>query len=252
MWRRSGLLPLALALVAAPAAAEPWRATYTVAVAGVPVLEAEFRFTLEGPRYLVESRVRSLGLAALVMAGEQVARSEGVWHGGEPRPVLHETEGRWRGRARRTRLEYGPEGAPRVTRLEPAEDMPRSPVPEAALAGSLDTLSALLLLARRVRETARCDARATGFDGRRLARFEAAAEAPASAAEAHLLRCVIEHRVLAGYALDRDPAQARGPHRIAVVFERPAPDAPPLPLRAELGSRWWGRIEARLEGFTRG
>ncbi|MCU0886833.1 MAG: DUF3108 domain-containing protein [Rubritepida sp.] len=246
---RALLLPLLI--LAAPAAAEGWRATYTITAAGLPVLDAELRFNLDGPAYEVESRVQTRGLARLVMGGEQVARSRGAWQGSEPRPAVHESEGVWRGAPRRTHLEYGRDGNPRIVRLEPAEDMPRTPVPPEARPGTIDTLSALLLLARRVRDTERCDARTRGFDGRRLTQFDVVGEPPASAAEAGLLRCVIESRALAGYALDRDPEEARAPLRTVALFGRIAPDAPPVPLRVELASRWWGRIEARLTGLSR-
>ena len=84
---RAALLPLLL--LATPAAAESWRVTYTITAAGLPVLDAELRFNLDGPDYAVESRVQTRGLARMVTSGEQVSRSQGSWQGGEPRPALH-------------------------------------------------------------------------------------------------------------------------------------------------------------------
>lgn len=246
---RRALLALALLLPAAAAAAGSWRATYTITAIGIPLFDAEVRFDIEGPRYVVETRVNAWGLARLMLTGEQVSRSEGVWAGSEARPTLHESRGSWRGAARQTRIAFLPDGTLRILQLLPAEDMPRSPVPPEAHRGTVDTLSAMAALVRHVGERAQCNSQARTFDGRRLAALEAM-PAPTPAAEQQLL-CVIETRILAGYALDRDPEEARQPFRIVALFGRAAPDAPPVPLRVELASRWWGRIEARLTGLTR-
>jgi len=235
-----------LLLLLSPAAAEPWRATYFITAAGLPIAEAELRFTLDGPTYSVESRLRSLGVARLFLRGEQVSRSEGIWAAGQPRPTLHDTQGNWRGVLRRTRLEYGPDGTPRVAVLLPAQDMPRSPVPESTWPGTLDGLSALAGLARHVRDTATCDTQTRSFDGRRLTQFRVAQDMPVRISATPTLRCVIEAQTLAGYPLDRDPDEARRPLRIIANFGVASPDSRPLPLRVELASRWWGTIEAVL------
>lgn len=238
-----------LLLFTVPAAAEPWRATYFIKAAGLPIAEVELRFSLDGPGYSVESRTRSLGVARLFLRGEQVSRSEGAWAEGVPRPRLHLSEGTWRGVLRQTRLEYGADGAPRVAVLTPAQDMPRSPVPEASRPGTMDGLSALAGLARHVRDTATCETAARSFDGRRLTQFQVAQEpAPPGGPR---LRCVIEARTLAGYALDRDPNEARQPLRILAEFGPRAAGTPAVPERVELGSRWWGSIEASLMDLRR-
>lgn len=240
-----------LLLLAAPASAEPWRATYFIKAAGLPIAEVELRFILDGPGYSVESRMRSLGVARLFLRGEQVSRSEGAWAAGMPRPRLHLSEGNWRGVLRQTRLEYDLDGAPRVAVLNPAQDMPRSPVPEAARPGTMDGLSALAGLARHVRDTATCETEARSFDGRRLTQFQVARDPGPQPAGAPGLRCVIEARTLAGHPLDRDPAEVRQPLRILAEFGPRAPGTPAVPARVELGSRWWGSIEATLMDLRR-
>ncbi len=245
------LLFLTAPLVAAPAAAEPWRATYSISAAGLPVAEVQLRFTLDGPGYSVESRMRSLGIARLFLRGEQVSRSEGAWAAGLPRPRLHLSQGNWRGVLRQTRLEYGPDGAPRVAVLTPAQDMPRSPVPPAATPGTMDGLSAIAGLARHVRDTATCETAARSYDGRRLTQFEVARDPAPPPPGGAALRCVIEARTLAGYALDRDPEEVRRPLRILAEFGPRAPGTPAVPARVELGSRWWGDIEATLMDLRR-
>jgi len=234
-------IPLLAALLAWPAAAAPWRAEYALSVAGVTVMEAQVMFDLDGPGYRVESRVRSRGLATLVASGNQVTRAEGGWRGGNPAPRRYETQGQWRGGARHTILDYAG-GTPRITTLLPTEDMPRTPVPEEALPGTLDALSILAMVTRQVGATARCEGSARMFDGRRLTAFSArtVGQTPQG------LQCEVESRHLAGIPTERDVAQAQQPQRLQVWFVRPVADGPAVPRQVELSSRWWGRIEANL------
>ena len=116
--------------------AAPWRAEYALTVAGVTVMEAQVVFDIDGAGYRVETRTRSRGLATLVARGHSRALAEGAWRNGAAQPRRYETEGQWRGAARNVTLDY-PGGSPRIRRLEPPEDMPRTPVPEEALPGTL-------------------------------------------------------------------------------------------------------------------
>lgn len=238
---RQLLLPVALLAAAAPAAAAPWRAEYALTVAGITVMDAQVLFDLDAPGYRVETRVRSRGVANVVARGEQVTRAEGAWRGDAAQPRRYATEGQWRGEARRTVLEYR-NGQPVVRALEPAEDVPRTPIPPESLPGTVDSLSALALLARRVDRTASCDVSVRMFDARRLTEFSARTVGQ----EAAGLRCEVEGRQLAGIPTDRDPQEARRPQPIQAWFARPVANGPAVPLRVELSSRWWGRIEAHL------
>lgn len=250
MRRLLALLLLAAAAAPLQAQAEAWRATYVITVAGAVVMEAEVAFDLGGETYRVEARTRTRGLASLMARGESVTLSEGRWQGGQAQPRLYESQGHWRGTARRARLEYGPDGEPRVLVMQPAQDMARAPLPPGPRAGTLDNLSALAQLVRHVRDTGRCDVTATGFDGRRLTRFEVTRDPVVQVADRGLLRCVIESQPLAGYALDRP--DAANPTQVNAIFGVLRPDTPALPVRVEIASRWWGRIEATLVAITRG
>jgi len=250
MRRLLALLLLAAAPAPIQAHAEAWRATYAITVAGAVVMEAEVAFDLGGEAYRVEARTRTRGLASLLVRGESLTLAEGRWQGATASPRLYESHGYWRGTARRARLEYAADGEPRVLLLEPAQDMARAPLPAGSRAGTLDNLSALAQLVRHVRDTGRCETTATGFDGRRLTRFEVARDPVVQVADRGLLRCVIESRPLAGYALDRP--DAANPTQIHALFGVLRPETPALPVRVEIASRWWGRIEATLVSVTRG
>ncbi|WP_165585244.1 DUF3108 domain-containing protein [Roseococcus sp. SYP-B2431] len=245
-------ITLGFVLLGFPAAAAPWQASYVFTVAGVTVMEARVDVDIggAGAPYVIETRTRPRGLATLFFRGEQVSRSEGVWRGSTPTPRLHRSSGNWRGSARRIAIDYGA-GTPRSVTLEPVQDMERTPIPPEALPGTLDALSAMLQLSRQVRETGRCDGRARVFDGRRLTQLDVSTEAVRQPTGGGLPSCVIESRMLAGVPLER-PEDAR-PMRSIVHFGPPVqPDAPVLPLRMELASRWWGTIQVVLSQVSRG
>jgi hypothetical protein len=242
-----------LALLASPAAAAPWQASYIFTVAGVTVMEARVDLDIGGPGtpYMIETRTRARGLATLFFRGEQVSRSEGTWRGPIPTPRVHRSSGNWRGSARRTVIEYGPGGMPRVVILEPVQDLERTPIPPEALAGTMDALSAMLQLSRQVRETGRCEARARIFDGRRLTDLDLTTDPVRQPEGGGQPSCVIESRMIAGVPVER-PEDAR-PMRSVVHFGPPVqPDAPMLPVRIELASRWWGTIQVALNQVSRG
>lgn len=239
------LLPL-LVLFATPATAEAWRAEYALTLAGVRVMEAQITFDINGPRYSVETRVRSRGLATMVSRGDQVTRSEGTWRGNEPVPLRYVSQGTWRGSARQVRIDYVA-GEPRVTTLVPPEDMPRTPIPPTDLRGTVDSLTALASLARAVDRTGRCEGAARMFDARRLTNFVARTLGQ----EEGGLRCTVESRQLGGIPTDRDPDAASQPQTVDAWFARPEEGGPAIPLRVQLASRWWGRIEANLVRLER-
>ena len=65
------------------------------------------------------------------------------------------------------------------------------------------------------------------------------------------LRCAIVSQQVGGIPTDRDPADAVRPQAIDAWFARPHPNGPAVPLRVDLSSRWWGRIEAKLVRLER-
>lgn len=239
------LLPL-LALLSTPALAEPWRAEYALTLAGVRVMEAQITFDINGPRYVVETRVRSRGVATMISRGDQVTRSEGTWRGNEPVPQRYVSNGNWRGTARQVTIDYVA-GEPRVTALVPPVDMPRTPIPASDLRGTVDSLTALAALARSVDRTGRCEGTARMFDARRLTHFTARTHGQ----EEGGLHCSVVSQQLGGIPTDRDPDVASQPQTVEAWFVRPQEGGPAVPVRVQLASRWWGRIEANLVRLER-
>ena len=250
-----------LALIAWPAMAQAtaWTATYEFHAAGLRVLEAQITFDVDGPEYRLEAHSRSRGLLGFFAHSEQVTTITGRWAGGMPRPRQYRVQGQYRGERRVVEMDYGADGTPRVGALVPsAIDDSREPVPAERLPGTLDALSAVARLSRIVAETGRCDTAATMFDARRLTQVnvrtigqEAAPNARGAGLQALVLRCELESRVLAGFRTDQDRARAAQPIVTTAWIGRPVEGAPPVPLRLELATRWWGTTAGVLTRMER-
>jgi hypothetical protein len=249
MRRCLALLPLIAPLPAL--AQQPVVATYEVYAGGMTILQLEARFDFNAAGYLVETRLRTRGVAATFVPGEQVTQVSGTWSGAAPVPQRYVTEGVWRGRMRRIAMEWQA-GEPRVLELTPPETEEREPVPPVLRRDTVDVLSALALVARSVERGAGCDAAAPVFDGRRRSEYRTRTERreiiPAwrGAWSGEALRCAFEGRVTAGFRLDQDRAQAAQPTSGTAWVASPFTGAPPIPVRIEIPNRWVGQATAVL------
>jgi hypothetical protein len=250
-------LALLLALFAAPAAADPLRATYGVQAAGLSVMEVRALLDLARPgAYRIETRFRTLGLAARLFPGEQTTRAEGRIAADGPRPLSYLTEGIWRGETRRVRLDYR-DGLPSVGVMEPPNDREREAVPPELARDTVDNLTAIVLLARRSAETGSCDGEAAVFDGRRrldvTARTEGWFTLPGGRGHqaGPLLRCRLESRLVAGFRFADDRATAARPQRTVVWIAPSREWGTSLPVRVEFESRLAGTVLAELRELER-
>ncbi len=247
-----------LAVMAAPAAAEPWRAVYHLHVGGLRAMEAVVTFQFAGPGYRVEVRSRTMGLAGVLARSEQRTVVEGDWAGEVPRPRRYTVSGTFRGQPRHVEMEFDAQGRPLLRALVPTNASEnREDVSAERAAGAIDGLSAVVALARVVAATGRCEAQTRLYDARRLSsvlvRTAAAREAVPNTwgvgLQGEAMRCEIESRLLAGFALDRDRARPPEPFTITAWVGPQAEGAPPVPMRIEIVTRWWGSAYATLERF---
>lgn len=248
---------LGLLLLPVASGAAPFTARYEVRAAGLTIMRVEASFDLGGAEYRMDARMRMVGLAGLVVGGEQVSRVEGSWQGERPVPRRFASEASWRGMRRLVEMEYGAGTGPMIRVLEPAADPGREPVPPAMRQGTTDSLSAVARLMRAVAATGRCDGEAATFDG--LWRTDLVARTlgteslpPREGFGGEALRCALEGRMVAGHLRHRDPRDARRPHPATAWLARVAPDAPPVPVRVDVPSRWFGFFRIVLVGLERG
>lgn len=245
------LAALALLFLPAAAGAQTLRASYEVHAAGMTVLELEAQFELAEAGYRIETRFRTRGIAAAFAPGEQTSRVRGAFAGARAMPDDFVSEGVWRGRMRRIALDWqGTE--PRVLELTPPETEEREPVPAPLRRGTVDVLSALAALARQVGQGGGCDLAAPVFDGRRRSDFTTRGEGREvirpwrDAWHGEALRCRFEGRQVAGFRRDQVRAEAAAPQLGTAWIAAPYPGAPPLPVRIDIPTRWFGTATAVL------
>jgi hypothetical protein len=240
-----------LALASAPAAAQALRATYEVHAAGMVVMELEARFDLAPEGYRVETRLRTRGIAAIIASGEQTTRVAGGFAGAVAQPAGYVSEGTWRGRPRRIALDWQG-GTPHVIELLPPNEEEREPVPDALKAGTVDALSALAALSRQVSRAQGCTVDTPVFDGRRRSDFTTGIGRwermlPWRGAwTGDALRCDFEGRQVAGFRRNGEGREAAAPQRGTVWFAAPYAGAPPVPVRVDIPTRWFGTATAVL------
>ncbi len=223
----------------------------TYAVAGT-LGEARTGFEL-GPRdYWVQLAFHTTGLVGALFSGHQVTTVRGEWQGDRPVPARFVGDGVWRGEARQTVIDYRG-GQPVIRSLVPPNDEEREPVPPELQARSIDTLSALALLMRRVARTGRCEAEATTFDGRRALDVasrtvgeEQLEPSGRSSYTGPALRCDFEFRLLAGFPSDGDRAELARPQHGSAWLAQAVPGAPPIPVRISFETRWFGPVTMYL------
>ncbi len=193
-WRAALAVMLAATASAAPGRAEPMRADYVVSQAGLPVMDIRITFDQGMQRYRLTSVARSRGIGRLFLPREQIAEAEGGLAGREVLPLRYRSEGEWRGTARRTVMEFLGR-VPRLAVLEPPDEPDRIPLRPEETHGTVDILSALVLLSRNTAQTGRCDLAGAVFDGRRrlewTSRTLGRAAAPLPGVEGSALRCAL-------------------------------------------------------------
>lgn len=248
------LCSLAPALVPfSPARAEPLRVQYGMTMlGGMTLAEMEATMSIDGSGYHIETRLRPSGMARLFASGDQTSLVEGRWGQGGPEPRRYASDGNWRGTPRHTLIEYQ-NGTPQIRRLEPEEKGEREPVPPELAAGTLDALSVLAKLTKQVAETGKCDGTAAIYDGRRRTNavsrtvgWEKLSPGWSNGWSGTALHCDFESRVIAGFRFDDDKDTATRPLTGRAWIAPATEGRPPMPVRVEFDTRWFGTVTAQL------
>jgi len=250
----AGALVAGALACAAPSAASAreMRLRYDVTVlGGVSLGEIEVTTMLDRAGYRIEIRTRPYRAAQLVGAAEQSGRVEGRWGRSGPEPRLYAANGSWRGRAYVSELHYQ-RGLPTIRRQEPSNE-DREAVPPELIRGTIDALSGVAGMLKKVAETEACDGSTAIYDGRRrsVAVMTSSAKLQVSD-QGHLngraLRCGFTVRTIAGFRHDDDREAAMRPLKGSVLIALREGGEFPLPLRFEVETRWFGTVAVQLAG----
>ncbi len=244
-----------LLLIPAPAPAQDaadLHASYNLYAAGFHVAEVEVAFGVGLRDYEVRVAYHTTGVVSLFHHGHQLNTVVGTWDADRPQPRQFQSVGVWQGEDKVTLMDYL-HGQPLVRRLIPPQDKEREPVPLSLQQNSVDSLSALALMIRRVADTRRCDASVHTFDGNRASEItartvgeEILTPSSRSIFSGKTLRCDFLGHMLAGFLYADNSAFDRRPLHGSAWLAEVVPSEPPVPVQMQFETHWFGEATMYL------
>jgi len=240
----------------APSAADPVHLRYRVSWSLIPLLEIESRTRLDPAGYVMEVRMATVGLMDLVFQWRASQEVRGAVSQETVAPQSFKSESEFRGRRQEVDLGYGPEGLDRE-RVEGSivDAGERDEVPKELRRDTVDPLTAVVAVSRRIVDRGTCAGTARIFDGVRRydLSYEDLGERQLEDAEDFTGRarlCRATMTPLGGFwrPPDREPDSLG---HIDAWWAPPWPGADPVPVKLSLeGSR--GTMDVQLVTATRG
>jgi hypothetical protein len=219
---------------------------YDTYAAGIEVMQMQAHFGLGPWNYRIDLDYHTTGLVGMFYRGRQTNTVRGTWQDDQASPAEFAGVGVWRGHERRTLIDYD-HGLPRVRELQPPQESEREPVPPELQLHTMDTLSALAQLMRRVEHDHTCETEVRTYDGRRVLDVIAHTGGPErldptgrSTFSGRTVRCDFEGRELAGFLFGEDDAEHHTPLHGSAWLASPLPGTPALPVRISFQTRWFG------------
>jgi hypothetical protein len=232
--------------------------TYDTYAAGLEVMQMHVFFGIGPWNYRINLNYRTTGLVGFFYRGQQVNSVRGDWRDGRASPLEFFGDGTWRGQQRRTLIDYA-NGVPDVKTLEPPQNSEREPVPRDMQLHTMDTLSALAQLMRRVELQRSCETTVHTYDGRRVLEIQARNAGTETLTPSHdsefsgqAVRCDFEGRELAGFLIGQDDPDHRRPLHGTAWLAPVSPESTPLPVRIAFQTRWFGEATMYLTSVDHG
>jgi hypothetical protein len=212
-------------------------ADYDVRYGPLTILSVRATTESQAGRYRTTTEARTVGGVALLFPWQAAATSEGLIDAGALRPLMHRSDGIYRGQRRSVTIEYDRSGAVVAAIEPPALDDYRDPVPVALQQETVDPLTATLSAL-----ASRCQGRVRVFDGRRRYDIELAdlgdvdVERSLDTLYSGPARCCrSEMHPIAGF-WNTEPRHDERPARLDSWVATPRPGLAPLPVYLELSS----------------
>lgn len=232
----------------------PVKLAYSAYADGLNVMDMQASLAMSPQSYRLQVSYHLTGMVGLLVHADATTTVDGRFHGeaAEPRELF--SSGHMHGESRVTQIDWQ-NGKPVLSQLVPPVDEERDPVPVEQQLHTIDSLSAMAGLLRRLSDTGKCEGVATTFDGRRLSQIdvrtigeEVLKPTGRSSFQGAALRCDFEGRQLAGFIHDADEAVLRRPQRGSAWFARLAPGSPLVPVRITFETRQFGAATMYLTG----
>ena len=223
---------------------------YKIYAGGLHVFSFESTVAMAPARYQMALDLRTDGWLDWLWSFSIAARTQGRVGPEGLLPQRFRTESLWRDNQRWVEIAYDAEGRPSAEVEPPPEEDERDPVPEADRIGTVDPLTAALVLVDRLMRTDSCEGEATIFDGRRS--FDASTahlgekELTASDIAPYggpAVACRLSVRPDKGFW--KNPDYPPEPQEVTVFLKRVVPGGPPVPVRIEADTRFGG-VRAHL------
>ena len=224
---------------------------YEIYGSGVHALSSSMDVDLRPDRYAVELTATTRGAIGFLFPWSSIVRSDGAAATQNLRPRLHEMTSTWRGEQRSVFLEYDGAGGFTARRAVPAaKDDDREVVEDSVAADTVDVLTAVLELMRRIGAGQGCNQTVPVFDGRRRYNllsneqgWELIKGSSYSAYAGQALACSLRVQPVAGFwkkrqrrwvAGDKD---AEGQSSLATLWFAPVGQSSvPVPVRLKVNS----------------
>jgi hypothetical protein len=220
--------------------------SYNTYAASLEVMRMHVFFGIGPWNYRIDLNYHTTGLVGFFYRGQQVNSVRGNWIDDRASPMEFSGDGTWRGRHRQTLIEYN-NGQPDVKTLEPPQESERELVPQDMQRDTMDTLSALAQLMRRVELRHSCETTVHTYDGRRVLEIAARNAGTETLEPSHdstfsgpAVRCDFEGRELAGFLIGEDDPEHRSPLHGSAWLASVPPYSMPLPVRIAFQTRWFG------------
>ena len=212
-------------------------ANYTFYFGGFSILQAETTIELRRKSYKVVSKSKTDGILNVFFEWSGQATSKGNFLKWRSVPSLHQNVGKRAGNVRKTVLSYESNGEIVSSDIQPPPDLSEVfPVPSGLLKETIDPLTAIVQINRRLEHGMGCNATFPVFDGRRRYDLTLAdrgeltlKQTPFSVFKGKALVCAINTNMLGGHKREKSKYTTTSGEKLVYVG-RPLKDGPILPV----------------------
>ena len=244
-------LPLGTAAAPAPVRVTDARLNYVAYTHGIPILRFQVNLATWPGGYRMSLGYGTIGLVGFFYRGHQMDEVAGGWKDGRPAPRTFRADGVWHGGVHHLRMTYR-DDMPSLRAVVPPIRRERHKVPAADQVGTVDTLTAVVDLLRRLAVSGSCMDSVRTFDGRRLgvivAQDAGDAALPRTARSIFAgpaRRCDFTGRMLEGFLYGHRQRDSRPLHG-AAWFAALEPGGAKLPVHLRFDTDWFGEVTMYL------
>ena len=231
---------------------------YVGVARGLTVMALRARYTMRPDGYDAQLAFRTAGMFGLFLHANNVTTVSGQFLGDVVRPAQLDSRGRMRGVDRITKMIYQ-HGDPVVETLVPDLLDERTKVPPELMPGTVDNVSASLLLLHEVATYGACNGGVRSFDGRRVADLKAhfagwdvMAPNRRTIFAGKAMRCDFTSAQLAGFVKNQPEAELRKPKPGTIWVAALVPGGVPVPVRVDFENHNAGQVSLFLTAVTPG